>query len=60
MNTNGCPPHPKNISQKTFDTSIKTIYMLLYATEHPHPIFLAICFIQNLMLKCPHFFPPPD
>jgi len=21
---------------------IKTIYMLLYATEHPHPTFLAI------------------
>jgi len=29
---------------KTFDTLIKTIYMLLYTTEHPHPTFLTIYF----------------
>jgi len=45
---------------KTFDTLIKTIYMLLYTTEHSHPTFLTICLIQNLMLKCLHFFPLPD
>ena len=29
---------------KTFDTLIKTNYMLLCAIEHPHPTFLAIYF----------------
>jgi len=32
------------ISRKTFDTLIKTIYMLLYTTEHLHPTSLAIYF----------------
>jgi len=40
-----------NISRKIFDTSIKTIYMILYTTEHSHPTFLTIYLIQNLMLK---------
>jgi len=34
--------------------------MLLYTTEHPHPTFLVIYLIQNLMLICLHFFPLPD
>jgi len=45
---------------KTFDTLIKTTYMLLYTTEHSHPTFLTIYLIQNLMLKYRHFFPLPD
>jgi len=39
MNTNGCPPHVKKKLSKTFDTLIKTVYMLLYTTEHLHPTF---------------------
>jgi len=34
--------------------------MLVYTTEHPHPTFLAIYLILNLMLKCLNFFPLPD
>jgi len=55
MNTNGCPPHAKYLA-KSFDTLIKTIYMLLYTTEHSHPAFLTIYLIQNLMLNCFNFF----
>ena len=50
MNANSCPPHAKSIS----------IYMFLYTIEHPHVTYLAIYLIQNLMLKCLHFFPLPD
>jgi len=30
--------------EKTFDTLIKTIYMLLYTTKHLHPTFLVVYF----------------
>jgi len=60
MNTNGCPPHAKYISQKTFDALIKTIYMLLYTSEHSHPTFLTIYLNSEPDVKYLHFFPVPD
>jgi len=35
MITNGCYPEAKYLT-KTFETLIKTIYMLLCAAVHPH------------------------
>ena len=43
---------------KAFDTLVNTVYMLLCATEHLHPTFLAIYFrtcCENVFI----FFPLP-
>jgi len=52
------------MSCKTFQTLIKTIYMLLCADEHPQRRFRSIfyfcsvgCLPQNLMLEYIHFSP---
>ena len=58
VKTNGCQPQAK-CHTKTFETLVKTIYMLFCAAEHPHLAFFSLL-IQNLMLECLHFFPLPD
>jgi len=57
MNTNGCLPHPKNISQKHLIPRSKQFACFCH-WAFPSDIFSHL--LQNPMLKCLHCFPLPD
>jgi len=58
MKTNGYPPHVKNISQKHLMHWPKQFTCFCAPLSIPSDIFSPL--LQNLTLKCLHFFPLPD